>query len=563
MSNAARRPDDSSEVRASDDRAARAILDAIDEEVETDEGDDEDEASFDLDDEDLDEALDPTPVLEPPRARFSYDAADETSQQGAVLTAIHQFGGSEGLTTEEVEWILRLRHQSASARVNELRDELHQIAIVGKKPNRSGRLADAYLATPSGLERARVLPPILVDDPAAEEPSGAIVEVVPSRYWRCRLCLSEVSVAVSGRAPSVCRGCGQIGSIFMMPEDYEPEPLANAPSRRPSLPQVGLGLGSPFGQRPAPPAPPAGTGPYVQRGRQKQRATIVDPAEVEREPLVRSPTGVPGLDHVTGGGIAQGYVVMVAGPPGCGKSTICTQAGSGLAQLGTHFGAGVAYGAAEEDADAVIETADRVAMANFKIVMATSCQTMIEGLDETDAVVWIVDSLMAITSDDVDAEPGLPSQINACATLLFQRAHAMPGTQFEGMEKRSIYLVAHGTKDGNMAGPLKALHSVDGGVLMEHVDPTGADTKGNVPWAPAKDQTRPTGFVSARVYRKMRKSSNRPISFFLMQPEFLDEACTIRNPVGGRLDRVQGPEAAGAARPQSHPKPQSYSASES
>jgi hypothetical protein len=225
------------------------------------------------------------------------------------------------------------------------------------------------------------------------------------------------------------------------------------------------------------------------------------------------------------------------------NSTICTQAGSGIAQLGTHFGAGVAYGAAEEDDAAVIETADRVAIANFKIVLATSCQTMIEGLDETGAVVWIVDSLMAITSDDVDGEPGLPSQINACATLLFQRAHAMPGSPFEGMEKRSIYLVAHGTKDGNMAGPLKALHSVDGGVLMEHVDPTGLNTKGNIPWAPAKDQTRPTGFVSARVYRKMRKASNRPIAYFLMQPEFLDEAATMRNPVGGRLDRVRGPEA--------------------
>lgn len=268
----------------------------------------------------------------------------------------------------------------------------------------------------------------------------------------------------------------------------------------------------------------------------------MDPAEVERVPLARSPSGVPGLDYVTGGGIAEGYVVMVAGPPGAGKSTLVSQALSGIAQTGTHFGAGAAYGSAEEDADAVIETADRVAIANFKIVLSTSCQAMIEALDETDAVVWAVDSLMALTSDDVDGEPGMPAQINACATLLFQRAHAMPGTRFEGMQRRSIYLVAHGTKDGNMAGPLKALHSVDGGVLVEHVDPTGAQAKNEEPWGPVKDQTRPTGFVSARVYRKMRKASNKPIAYFLMQPEFVDEEKTERNPVGGRLDRVRGPE---------------------
>lgn len=543
---------------------ARQIVDAL--------VDDEDEPveaeatveSFDLEEEDEEDDTSSMPnTTEPPRlvettsqpsprARFSYSGADEASQEGAVLMAIYQFGGDEGLTTEEVEWILRLRHQSASARCNKLKDKLYQICVVGKKRNVSGRFADAHLVTPTGRARAMTLPSILVEStaeaaPALTETDGpSLAEVLPAIYWHCRRCSTEVEVPVGGRAPSVCSGCGQIGTLFAMPEDYEPAPRVEARGRQRPTPfgSGGFGFGGPGGLGAPPPTPPM-VRPYAGgsngRGQQPQKATIVDPAEVEREPLVRSPTGVSGLDHVTGGGIACGYVVMVAGPPGCGKSTICTQAASGLADLGTHFGAGVAYGAAEEDSDAVIETADRVALANFKIVLATSCQTMIEGLDETGAVVWVVDSLMAITSDDADGEPGLPSQINACSTLLFQRAHAMPGSPFEGMERRSIYLVAHGTKDGNMAGPLKALHSVDGGVLMEHVDPTGVDTKGNVPWAPVKDQTRPTGFISARVYRKMRKASNRPIAYFLMQPEFLDEACTIRNPVGGRLDRVQGP----------------------
>jgi len=534
---------------------AREIVDALVEPIELIEAEATIE-DFDLENDDEEDGESSSLKTEPPRltealpqprARFSFAGADSTTQQGAVLTAIYQLGGPVGgLTCEEIEWILQLRHQSASGRCNDLKG-LYQIAVVGKKRNISGKLADAHLATPQGEARARTLPPILIESTpgpslAAESTPVPVAEVLPSIYWRCRLCTTEVEVPINGRAPSVCRGCGQIGTLFAMPEDYEPEPVAEA-RRRPQPTSFAM----PGPMMAPPPQPPLGTRPFVGgpsgRGRQPQKATIVDPAEVEREPLIRSATGVSGLDHVMGGGIAQGYVVMIAGPPGCGKSTAATQAASGLSSLGTHFGVGVAYGAAEEDSDAVIETADRVALANFKIVLATSCQTMIEGLDETDAVVWVVDSLMAITSDEVDGEPGMPSQINACSTLLFQRAHAMPGTRFEGMERRSIFLIAHGTKDGNMAGPLKALHSVDGGVLMEHVDPTGTDTKGNVPWAPSKDQTRPTGFISARVYRKMRKASNRPIAYFLMQPEFLDEACTLRNPVGGRLDRVQGPEA--------------------
>jgi hypothetical protein len=237
---------------------------------------------------------------------------------------------------------------------------------------------------------------------------------------------------------------------------------------------------------------------------------------------------------------------MVAGPPGVCKSTLCTQALSAMQEAGVHFAPPPltpddrpvgAYGSVEEDDAAVFETADRVALANFKAVLSPSIHALVRGLDETGAAVWVVDSLMAVVDDRIDGRPGSPSQVNACSSAIYQRCHATG--PYEGMGKRSVLLVAHGTKDGDLAGPLQALHNVDGAIIMEWVLGPGGDQSRKPPlpaWHPAPDQTRPTGYVGARV-RKMRKAGNQPVSYFAVQPQFLADGSV--NPVGGRLDRVE------------------------
>ncbi len=286
--------------------------------------------------------------------------------------------------------------------------------------------------------------------------------------------------------------------------------------------------------------------PYLDRlnGRdmdgKKPKVTVTDPKGRKIVQLQRSSTGVCGLDHVMGGGSSEGYVLMIAGPPGAGKSTISTQSISYIQKYGMHYGPGGGYGSSEEDDDSIIETASRVSEANFKIAHCRDIFDLIDALDSTETHTWVIDSLMEVINPTIEGQPGSPSQVSSCASILYERAKGEG--RFKGRSKRSIIIVAHGTKDGNMAGPLKALHSVDGAALLEHVDPNPNEEKKKIGWEPVSDQTKPTGYVSLRVYRKMRKASNKRIAYFQLQPEYLDEEKTIKNPIGGRLDRVDGPE---------------------
>jgi predicted ATP-dependent serine protease len=338
---------------------------------------------------------------------------------------------------------------------------------------------------------------------------------------KCKVC--ELYI-VRNRVPVTCSACGSMNMFLTLPLGTKPPEYANCKSNRRNI------FSDIFSKRQS----------IFEINKKHTNGKIIDPSKVERKPYLRSPTGIEGLDKVLGGGLAEGYVVMLAGPPGAGKSTIFTQASSSIQEKGMHYGDGVAYGGSEEDEEAIIETADRVSKANFKIALSTSCNEMIRLLDDTYSHTWVIDSLMNITVDELDGEPGSPSQVIGCSSMLYHRAHATG--QFSGMSKRSIMIVAHGTKDGSMAGPLKALHSVDGAMIYEHVDPDGNADKKIPPWFPIEDQSKPTGYVRIRVLRKMRKSSNKSEAYFQMQPRYLDAEETILNPIGGRLDTIDGPE---------------------
>ena len=47
--------------------------------------------------------------------------------------------------------------------------------------------------------------------------------------------------------------------------------------------------------------------------------------KVVRTSLAKAPTGIQGLDEVTGGGLPKGRVTLVCGSAGCGKSLLAME----------------------------------------------------------------------------------------------------------------------------------------------------------------------------------------------------------------------------------------------
>jgi len=364
-----------------------------------------------------------------------------------------------------------------------------------------------------------------IDEDDGFDTSDLVISTV-SKAIRCSGCgLDKLLQGQNSRPPITCPSCGRLNTFKSIPLES-----ANIINRNQINNKNQFNPTNPFSR----------LNGLVGNDFKRSKATITDPSKHKREPIQRSTTGVLGLDHVIGGGLSFGYALMVAGPPGAGKSTICTQAISYIQRFGMHYGYGGAYGSSEEDDDSIIETAERVAEANFKIARSKSVHDLIEALDTINAKTWVIDSLMELINENLQGEPGSPSQVSSCVSILYDRAKAEG--RYKGLEKRSMLIIAHGTKHGDMAGPLKALHGVDGALLFEHLDPIGDEKNGILPWSPAKDQTRPTGYVGARVFRKMRKTSNRRQAYFKMQPEFIDTVNKVINPFGGRLDTIQGPE---------------------
>jgi len=175
----------------------------------------------------------------------------------------------------------------------------------------------------------------------------------------------------------------------------------------------------------------------------------VDPRRAE----ARS-TGVSEFDRVLGGGpdggLVRGAVVLVAGEPGIGKSTLLLDVAARAARADQT----VLYVSAEESAAQIRTRAERIeAMAkNLFLAAETDLATILGQITLTQANLVVIDSIQAIASAEVEGAAGNVSQIREVAASLIQLAKT------RGI---SILLVGHVTKDGSIAGPRMLEHLVD------------------------------------------------------------------------------------------------------
>ncbi len=167
-------------------------------------------------------------------------------------------------------------------------------------------------------------------------------------------------------------------------------------------------------------------------------------------------TGVAEFDRVLGGGMVPGAVVLVAGEPGIGKSTLLLD----VAARSARTGASVLYVSGEESAAQVRTRAERIeAMARtLYLASETDLGTVLGQLDATEPDLLVVDSVQTIASADVEGAAGNVAQVREVAAALIRVAKA------RGI---SVLLVGHVTKDGSIAGPRVLEHLVDVVVQFE------------------------------------------------------------------------------------------------
>ena len=171
-------------------------------------------------------------------------------------------------------------------------------------------------------------------------------------------------------------------------------------------------------------------------------------SEVKVNEEKRILTGDDELDRVLGGGIVPGSIVLVAGEPGIGKSTLFLQNGLKLSNKI------VLYISGEESEQQIKMRADRLKVSNdnFYLLTETSTQVIFQEIKKLKPSLVIIDSIQTLQTPFIDSSPGSISQIRECASE-FQR--------FAKETNTPVFLIGHITKEGAIAGPKILEHMVD------------------------------------------------------------------------------------------------------
>lgn len=204
-------------------------------------------------------------------------------------------------------------------------------------------------------------------------------------------------------------------------------------------------------------------GTMEEVGEHKARTTparsIADPAkpiaQVDATQATSVPTGVGELDRVLGGGLVPGAVILLAGEPGVGKSTLLLDVAARVAQGTAPRGPrSVLYITGEESAAQVKLRADRVgALADsLYLTSETDLSTALGQVEALSPEVLVVDSVQTLASAEVDGSAGGVTQVREVAASLIAAAKS------RGM---TVLLVGHVTKEGTIAGPRLLEHLVD------------------------------------------------------------------------------------------------------
>lgn len=180
---------------------------------------------------------------------------------------------------------------------------------------------------------------------------------------------------------------------------------------------------------------------YQKQPKKLDEITISNNIQVE--------TGLEEFDNVVGGGLTEGSVTLITGEPGIGKSTLLLQIADSLSKKQS-----VLYVSGEESDSQIKARADRLDIAggDLHLYTETNLEKILSYVEKSDHKLVIVDSIQTIWSESYEQLAGTVTQLKEVSLSFTKMAKEL---------NISVILVAHVTKQGDLAGPKIIEHIVD------------------------------------------------------------------------------------------------------
>ena len=171
--------------------------------------------------------------------------------------------------------------------------------------------------------------------------------------------------------------------------------------------------------------------------------------DITSETAEREVTGIGELDRVLGGGIVKGSLILAAGDPGIGKSTMMLMLSGNMAK-----NKNVLYVSGEESAQQIKMRAQRlnVSAENLYIYSETLISNIEDEIERIKPDYIVIDSVQTVYDEEISSAPGSVSQVREITCRLMKIAKGM---------NVSVFIIGHVTKDGGIAGPRVLEHMVD------------------------------------------------------------------------------------------------------
>jgi len=227
-----------------------------------------------------------------------------------------------------------------------------------------------------------------------------------------------------------CRGCGH----------ESPKWMGFCPA---------CGEHSPLEEAPPPP-------PTHQRWLSTYSSQPEELNQVSQDGDERLPLDLEEFNGVLGGGLVLGSVVLMAGEPGIGKSTLLLQTAQSVAARGGK----VLYVTGEESARQIKLRAQRLGFSGESVFLLaeTDIDQIIGHLERFMPALALIDSIQTLCAPEITSGPGSVAQVRECTLRLMRwaKANGVP-----------VMMTGHVTKDGSVAGPRVLEHMVDAVLYLE------------------------------------------------------------------------------------------------